>query len=135
MAESIQTETLPHAEGFLRSEANGMRSRESVTLASGNNLTAGTVLGLNASTGKYGQADLNASNGLETAKAILLRDCDASSGDVTTAVLVRDAEVNKDELTYPTGATTQEKADFDTDLAAVGIIVRSGPGTVETQTY
>ena len=39
------TETLPHAGGFVVSEANGHRSRDAITVASGNNLGAGTVLG------------------------------------------------------------------------------------------
>lgn len=134
MSESIQTEQLPHAEGFIRSEANGKRSRENVTLLSGEDLVAGTVLGVVTASGKYAQVDPEASNGLETAKAVLLRDSDATDGDLEVAVLARDAEVQKDDLTYSTGATAQQKSDFDADLKDVGIIVRSGPSTVETQT-
>lgn len=39
------TETLPHAGGFLVREGNGDISREAITVLSGRNLTAGTVLG------------------------------------------------------------------------------------------
>lgn len=131
---AIKTETLPHNEGFIRSEANGMRSRENVTLASGNNLKAGTILGLHASTGKYSIVDINGSNGLETSKAILLSDADASGGDLRVAVLARDAEVQKAELTYAAGASAAQKTTFDADLLAVGIIVRAGPDQIETQT-
>lgn len=134
MSESTLTQSLPEAEGFIRSEANGNRSRENVTLASGNNLVAGTVLGINASTSKYGRVDPEASNGLETAKAILLRDTDASGGDVVCAVLRRDAEVNKSELTYSDGATDNQKSEFDSDLADVGIIVRSAASDATTET-
>lgn len=134
MSESTLNEQLPHAEGFLRSEANGSRSRENVTLLSGENLEAGTVVGIVTASGKYAQVDVNASDGTESAKGVLLRATDATDGDVETAVLVRDAEVNKEDLIYPDGATTQQKADFDAGLLEVGIVVRAGPSTVETQT-
>lgn len=39
------TETLPHAGGFLIQEGNGDISREAITVKSGENLRAGTVLG------------------------------------------------------------------------------------------
>lgn len=131
---AIKTEVLPHNEGFIRSEANGMRSRENVTLASGQNLVAGTVLGKHAGTGKYSRVDNDGSNGLETASAILLSATDATDADVVTAVLARDAEVQKAELTYSSGASTAQKTAFDVSLATVGIIVRAGPAQIETQT-
>jgi hypothetical protein len=131
---AIKTETLPHAEGFLVSEARGRRSRQNVTIASGQSLKAGQVLGKHANTGKYGQVDLDGSNGLETASAVLLLDADATSADVVAAAVVRDCEVNKDELTYAVGSSVAQKAAFDASLLLVGIVVRSGPTSTAVQT-
>lgn len=123
---TVQTET-GHAAGFLMSEANGNRSRENVTLVSGQNLKAGDVLGKITSGGKYSAySETNSPAGVGTAKAVLLADCDASAGDTECVVIARDAEVNGNELLYSdTGSPAPVEADAIVDLAAVGIIVRS----------
>ena len=108
------------------SEANGHRSREVVTIVSGQNLKAGAVLGKITSGGKYAIADNHtpASNGSQTAVAVLLEDVDASGGDMPGQILARDAEVKSGMLNYVASATGGEKAAANTALAAVGIIVR-----------
>jgi hypothetical protein len=110
-----------HAGEFILSEANGSRSRENVTVASGQDLAAGAVLGKITSGGKYAAYDNGASDGTEVAAAILLDACDATGGDVAAAVIARDAEVNGECLGYLTGA---DEAAGIADLLAVGIIVR-----------
>ncbi|HRE44767.1 MAG TPA: head decoration protein [Terricaulis sp.] len=116
-----------YPEEVILSEANGHRSRESVTLASGQNLKAGTVLGIVTSGGAYAIADNStpASNGTQTAKAILLRDCDASSAAKRALVLRRDAEVKRDALTFHADADGTDITALIGHLAAEGIIVRS----------
>lgn len=56
------TETL-HASGFLVSEASGHRSRDKITIASGNNLKAGTVLGRTATGTAAATSSGNTGNG------------------------------------------------------------------------
>ena len=110
-----------HAGEFILSEANGQRSREAVTIDTGQNLQAGAVLGKLTSGGNYAQYDDGASDGTQAAAAILLADCDATDADVEAAVIIRDAEVMGPMLGYLTGA---DEAAAIVDLAALGIIVR-----------
>jgi hypothetical protein len=114
-----------HAAEFIMSEANGKRSRDNKTLVSGQNLQAGTVLEYeNNSTSRVtawtGNRD---SAGIPDPlpAGILINDVDASSADTAATVLIRDAEVNYNLLTYP----VQDGADAITGLAALNIIARS----------
>ena len=107
---------------FLVSEASGTRSRAVGTLASGNNLDAGTVVGVITASGKYADYDADAADGTETAAGVLLAPVDASSADADCVVIVRDAEVNADELTWTDQANDETAG--TADLAALGIIVR-----------
>jgi hypothetical protein len=119
-----------HAAEFIMSEAAGHRSRDNATLLSGQNLQAGTVLTLDVSStpsSKVFKAWDGSRDSDEThdpyPTAILLNDGDASDGNLAVAVIARDAEVNKNLLTYPT--QSEEEADMIRLLALVGIIVRS----------
>lgn len=116
------TETT-HSAGFLLSEGNGNISRDVVTLVSGENVVAGTVLGKITATGKYAAYDQNAGDGTETAAAIALNACDATGGDTDCTVISRSAEVIGDELEWGDNCPTEATAGV-ADLAGVGIIVR-----------
>jgi hypothetical protein len=58
-----------------------------ITLVSGENLAAGTVLGRITASGKFAayDADVDPADGTENAVAILALDCDASTGDEKTS--------------------------------------------------
>lgn len=95
-----------------------------VTLASGQNLAAGAVLGKITASGKYAAYDNAASSGVEVAAGILLGAVNASGGDVTTARVVRrgPATVNGNDLGWAANdaaGITAGKA----DLLALGIKV------------
>jgi hypothetical protein len=75
------------------------------------------VLGKITASGKYTAYAAGASDGTETAAAVLWSAADGSDADVSAAAIVRDAEVSEALL-------TGEDADAITDLAAVGIIAR-----------
>lgn len=110
---------------FILSEANGNYSRDAITVLSGQNLAAGTVLGKITASGKYKAATASGSDGGQTAVAVLAYPVDASAGDAAGVAITRAAEVNADLLVF--GATiddgTKEAAAI-TQLAAVGIIAR-----------
>lgn len=117
-----------HAAEFVLSEAAGMRSRESGTVVSGQDLQAGTIVMDNGS-GKLTAHDglLNTAGEVITAAlGILLYDADASAADLTNiAYIARDAEFNENIVTYPTESTAGgEKAGVDASLASLGIIAR-----------
>lgn len=113
------------AGAFIKSEANGDLSRETVTIASGNGkLNAGTVLGKITATGKYKPYDNDATDGSQTAAAILVYDVDATSADVAAVVIVRLAEVWTNRLQWAASVLTGEKAPAYVELAAANVIVR-----------
>jgi hypothetical protein len=116
-----------HAAEFILSEANGNRSRENGTLASGQNLIAGTVLMDN------GDGKLRALSAAQTVagqldgdvKGVLIEATDASGGDTQVAYIARDAEVNGNLITLLTETTGgAETAAATAGLLALGIIVR-----------
>ena len=115
-----------HPGEFLMTEANGQRSRDSITIASGAGIIApGTVLGKITASGKYLASAVSATDGSETAVAIALYGCDAITSDVAVAAITRDAEVYGHILTWrPDRSHAGEKAAPQADLASVGIIVR-----------
>lgn len=116
--------------GCILTEANGHRSRANITVAAGAGILApNTVLGqitaTGANKGKYRAASPDATDGSQTAVAVLLYGVDASAGDVWVAGLVRDAEVNGKTLVYDPSISTQAlRLAANTQLAAAGILVR-----------
>jgi hypothetical protein len=111
---------------FLLSEASGNRSRDVITVASGAGVIApGTVLGKLTSGGKYTPSPATGADGSQTAVAVALYGCDATSADQKLVVVARDAEVNVNLLAYASSVDdATKKAAKASQLAAVGIIVR-----------
>ena len=75
-----------------------------VTLALGQNLVRGAVLGKITSSGKYVLSASAAGDGSEVPEAILLQDTDASAADQSAPVALT-GEFNQDALTFGTGHT------------------------------
>lgn len=114
---ALYTETA-HEQVWLKREWDDLFNREVVTIASGNALSDGTVLGKITASGKYAAYDDTETDGTQTAVGILLGDVDASSADKTAAILARGpAVVSEGDLI---GIDTAGKV----DLAAIGIVVR-----------
>ena len=89
---------------FIAHEANGTISRETVTLISGQDLEAGSVLGKITASSKYTLMVPGAGDGSEVAAAILWDTVDASLADKTVVITFRHAEVTQAALNY--GAAT-----------------------------
>jgi hypothetical protein len=118
-----------HATEGLLSEAEFGRSRDVVTVKSGSGvIKPGHVLGKITVGGKYAPsaaAEVVGNEGAETALAIALYGCDATSADQQITVIARDAQWRVDTLSYDASVdTTNEKTAKATQLAAVGIIIR-----------
>ncbi|MCW5648356.1 MAG: head decoration protein [Ramlibacter sp.] len=77
-----------------------------------------------AGSGKYGALDLDATNGLQIAAAVLYDNVDATDADATVVVTSRDSEVAIHALTWPDGIDNDEKDAALAQLATVGIIGR-----------
>lgn len=110
-----------HAGEFLISEANGQRSRETATVASGQDLPAGAIV-------EFLNGELIGFTGDTGAVAagVLWDAVDASGGDVTGAVYIaRDAEVNEAKVSVENDDTAESiKAAGIESLADIGIIAR-----------
>lgn len=111
---------------FLLTEANGQRSRENITVASGAGIIApGSILGIVTASGKYVLSPDTGADGSQTAVAVALYGCDATSADQQIVVVRRDAEINGKMLTHhATVNDATKRAAKATQLAAAGIIVR-----------
>ncbi len=113
-----------HKAEFLVSEANGSLSREVVNVASGQTLVAGAVLGKVTATSEYKAYDNSVTTGEAVAAAVVLDNVDASAATTPAVVIIRQAEVNKAELTYKTTQSAADQTAALTDLASLGVVGR-----------
>lgn len=117
-----------HTAEFLVSEANGTRSRDTVTVTVGaaTTLAPGTVLAQLSGSGKYVPYDNTGSDGSEVAAGILYAEL-ANAGaeaDQDGVIVDADAEVRDADLVWAAGATADDKTVGKTDLRALGIKAR-----------
>ena len=95
---NIQTEAVHTAEFFL-SEGNRAISREAITVAAGDALPAGQVLGIETASGHYAAYSPAATDGTEVAVGILHAALPASADVRNGVAFVRLAEVAAARLT------------------------------------
>ena len=113
-----------HPGGFLVWEAFRDYTREVVTIAAGE-LAPGSVLGRITASGKYAVHDPGATDGTETAGAVLWGKVDATAGDVDAVALLRGpAIVNRHDLVFAGTLTEPEIAAAHTALLEADILVR-----------
>lgn len=114
----------PHTGGFLVWEAFRDYTREVVTIASGD-LAPGTVLGRITASGKYAAHDPQATDGTETAVAVLWGRADASAAEVEAVALLRGpAVVNRHDLVFGGTPSAAEITAAHAALLDAGILVR-----------
>ena len=112
---------------LLKFEAPNLYSRDRATVASGQNLPLGTVVGLVTATGKFKQLDPSAEDGTQVAAGVLLQACDATLIDRDDGLVVaRHAIVAHHALAWPDAITTAEKLAAIAQLKALGVLVRQG---------
>ncbi len=112
---------------LLKYEAPNLYSRDRVTVASGQNLPLGTVVGIVTATGKYKQIDPSAEDGTQVAAGVLLQACDATLIDRDDGLVVaRHAIVAHHALAWPDAVTTAENLTAIAQLKALGVLVRQG---------
>lgn len=103
---------------FLLSEGAGRISREKITVAAGEALPPGQLLGTLNASGKYVPYDNAADTGAQIASAVLYAGLPASTVDRPGVAIVRLAEVAE-------ALITGLDADARADLAAKFVIVRA----------
>jgi hypothetical protein len=107
---------------FILSEANFHRSRDNATLASGQDVQAGTVMQYDGGTRLIPWVGTNVTDGTEDeVVGILINTTDSTAGHKAVSIISRHAEVILSQLTYPAAFEAVMLA----QLAAKGIICRS----------
>jgi len=110
---------------LLKYEAPNLYSRESVTIAAGQNLKLGSVLGQASMDGKFHALNPTATDGTEIAVGVLANDADATLIDRDDAILIaRHAILARHALIWPAGITLAQKAAAENQLQGLGMVVR-----------
>jgi hypothetical protein len=111
---------------LLKFEIDKNYCREVVTVASGQNLKLGTVVGIVIATSlaKIVSLDPEEEDGSDVAIGVILEDTNATSGSKKSLMLARGAIVADSVVIFPTGATDAQKKKIVGDLKAVGILIR-----------
>lgn len=111
---------------LLKYEAPNLYSRDVATVATGQNLVLGTVVGRETTTGKLKALDPAATDGTEVAAGVLAADTDATLIDRDDALLIaRHAIVARSALVWPAAITPTEQAAAITQLETRGVLVRT----------
>lgn len=114
-----------HPGEYLLNEEEGNYARENITVAEGQVLEAGTVLGKVTADGTYAIYDNGASDGTQAAAGVLYDNVDASEGEVAAVAHVRGPlEVVSASLVWASGTSGGDKTAALADLRALGIIPR-----------
>ena len=112
---------------LLKYEAPNLYSRDQVTVASGQTLRLGAVVGVVTATGKVKQIDPSATDGTQYASGVLMQPCDAALTDRDDALMVaRHAIVADNALAWPVAITLAEKQSVALQLKSLGVLVRKG---------
>ena len=130
----MATKTMPvyNTDIFLYEEADFKFSRDQVTVISGQNLAAGTVVGKITASGKYTILAPAASDGSQVAAGVMEFDCNASAADTQGVVVSRMAIVKSTGLVWPGGISGPQKTTALGQLLALGIKQATGNGTEAT---
>jgi hypothetical protein len=111
---------------WLKWEEDNLYSRDQVTVASGQNLATGTVVGVLTASGKVTQLAPAAEDGSQNAAGVLLHSVDATAADAPGVILAREAICADRGLLWPAGITAPQKAAALSQLENLGILVREG---------
>jgi hypothetical protein len=112
---------------LLKYEAPNLFSRDQVTVASGQTLPLGAVVGIVTTTGKVKQIDPSATDGSQYAAGVLMQPCDAALIDREDGLMVaRHAIVADHALTWPAAITAAEKQAAVLQLKSLGVLIRKG---------
>ena len=112
---------------LLKYEAPNLFSRDQVTVASGQTLPLGAVVGIVTATGKVKQIDPSATDGSQYAAGVLMQDADAHLADRNDGLMVaRHAIVADHALVWPVAITLAEKQSAVLQLKNLGVLVRKG---------
>ena len=111
---------------LLKYEADKNYCREVMTVASGQNLKMGAVVGIKSATDEIKIVSISdeETDGSDSAFGVLLEDVDATSAAKKALVIARDAILASDYIVFPNDATADQKKKITKDLEKRGIVIR-----------
>ena len=111
---------------LLKYEAPNLFSRDQATVASGQNLALGAVVGRDSTSGKLKALAPDATDGTEVAAGVLALAIDASLADRKDALLIaRHAIVASHAVVWPAAISAAEKTAATAQLEARGVLIRT----------
>lgn len=115
----------PNLGDLLKFEEGALRfSRDVATVAAGQNLALGCVVGRDSTDGKLKQLDPLASDGSQTPVGILLMPVDASLMDMQGSLLLsRHAAVASSVVVWPAGISAADIATATATLESLDIVI------------
>lgn len=108
---------------LLKFEEENLYSRDTVTVAAGQDLPLGTVLGL--LNGKAVALDPAATDGSEKVAGVLIDDVNAV-GDTESVMVSRNVLLSDQYVIWPSGITAPQKAAAIAELNLLGVVLRKG---------
>ncbi len=111
---------------LLKFEAPSLYSREEITVAQGQNLTLGTLVGQESETDLIKALNPAATDGTQNALGALIADADASSANIKAVIVTRDAILADHAVVWPTTITLEQKKAAIKQLEVRGVIIRKG---------
>lgn len=111
---------------LLKYEADKNYCREVMTVAEGQNLKMGTVVGIKSATDEIKIISIadKETDGSDLAFGVLLEDVDATLAAKKALVIARDAILASDYVIFPKDATADQKKKITGDLEKRGIVIR-----------
>lgn len=116
----------PYLSDLVKYEEGSLNySRNSETVATGQHLGLGTVVGRKTADSKLYALDPAATDGTQTATGILIEPVDATLIDKTGLIVARHAIVADRAVVWPAGITDAHKVLALAQLESLGILVRA----------
>ena len=111
---------------LLKYEADKNYCREVMTVASGQNLKMGAVVGIKSATDEIKIVSISdeETDGSDSAFGVLLEDVDATSAAKKALVIACDAILASDYVVFPADSTAEQKKKITKDLEKRGIVIR-----------
>ncbi|APR98994.1 head decoration protein [Wolbachia endosymbiont of Folsomia candida] len=110
---------------LLKYEASNLYSRDQITVAKGQNLTLGTVVGLDKDN-LIKILNPAATDGTQTAIGVIANNVDAKAADTKAVIITRIALLADHSVVWPANITEEQKTAAIKQLESRGIIIRKG---------
>lgn len=111
---------------LLKFEAPNLYSREEITVAQGQKLALGAIIGQDSETDLIKALNPAATDGTQNALGALIAEVDATSGNTKAVIITRDAILADHAVIWPSAITLEQKTAAIKQLEARGVIIRKG---------